>query len=247
MKKEHISRRQFIATTAASALFTIVPRYVLGGSGYTAPSEKLNIAAVGVGGMGGSNLRQCEAENIVALCDVDQTYAAETYQRYPHAETYNDFRIMLEKQQDIDAVIIATPDHTHAVITKVAMAAGKHVFCQKPLTHDIYEARKLAQLANEMHVVTQMGIQGHSGEGIRLICEWIWDGAIGEIIKVEAWCSLSYDPPGHASWSTPCSELPAEAENIPEQLDWDLWLGPARQRPYHSCYHPRVWRRWTRG
>ncbi len=173
-----------------------MPRHVLGGAQRTAPSEKLNIAGIGVGGMGKSNLSQLETENIVALCDVDHTYAAGTFKKYPQAKVYSDYREMLDKEKSIDAVMIATPDHTHAVISMEAMRRGKHVYCQKPLTHDVYEARMLAKAARETGVTTQMGIQGHSGEGGRLICEWIWDGAIGEVREVDAWCNLSYYPFG---------------------------------------------------
>ena len=151
---------------------------------------------------------------------------------------------MLEKQKDIDAVLIATPDHTHAVISMAAMRAGKHVFCQKPLTHDVYESRMLAKAAKEAGVVTQMGIQGHSKEELRLICEWIWAGAIGTVREVDAWCDLSYSPHGHAWWSSPLSDRPKEGQPLPAGLDWDLWLGPAAMRPYHSGYHPMVWRCW---
>ncbi len=176
MSKDKTTRRSFLKTSAmAGAAFTIVPRHVLGGPGYTAPSDKLNIAGIGVGGKGGSNLRGMEKENIVALCDVDHNYAAKTFKRYPDAKVYYDYRKMLEQQKDIDAVMIATPDHTHAVISMAAMKAGKHVYCEKPLTHDIYEARMLAKAAKEANVCTQMGIQGHSCEGFRLINEWIDD------------------------------------------------------------------------
>jgi predicted dehydrogenase len=244
MSKRQISRRSLLSTTAAAAAFTIVPRHVLAGAGRTAPSEKLNIAGIGVGGMGKSNLSQLESENIVALCDVDHAYAAATFKKYPQAKVYTDFREMLDKEKGIDAVMIATPDHTHAVISMEAMRRGKHVYCQKPLTHDIYEARMLAKAARETGVTTQMGIQGHSGEGARLICEWIWDGAIGEVHEVEAWCSLSYYPFGHAYWSSKWSRRPQDAPPVPATLDWDLWLGPAPQRPYHPAYHPGVWRCW---
>jgi predicted dehydrogenase len=240
MSKNNIDRRRFLAATATAAAVTIVPSEVLGGPGRTAPSEKLNIAGIGVGGMGNSNLRQLESENIVALCDVDHEYAAKTFERYPKAKIYTDFRKMLDKQKDIDAVVIATPDHTHAVISMEAMRRGKHVYCQKPLTHDVYESRMLAKVAQETGVTTQMGIQGHSGEGIRLICEWIWDGAIGEVREVDAWCSLSYYPFGHAGWSSKWSRRPKETPPVPSTLDWDLWLGPAPKRPYH----PALWRCW---
>jgi predicted dehydrogenase len=244
MAGQHISRRDLLSTTAATAAFSIVPRHVLGGAQHTPPSEKLNIAGIGVGGMGRSNLSQLESENIVALCDVDHAYAAGTFKKYPQTKVYTDYREMLDKDKSIDAVMIATPDHTHAVISMEAMRRGKHVYCQKPLTHDIYEARMLAQAARETGVTTQMGIQGHSDEGCRLICEWIADGAIGEIRAVDAWCSLSYYPFGHASWSSKWSRRPKDTPPVPATLDWDLWLGPAPQRHYHPAYHPRVWRCW---
>ncbi len=245
MSEREISRRHFLATTAATAgVFTIVPSHVLGGPRRVAPSEKLNVAGIGVGGMGKSNLSQLEMENIVALCDVDHAYAAETFKKYPQAKVYRDFREMLDKEKGIDAVMIATPDHTHAVIAMEAMRRGKHVYCQKPLTHDVHEARMLAKAARETGVTTQMGIQGHSAEGARLICEWIWDGAIGEVREVDAWCSLSYYPFGHAYWSSKWSRRPEDTPPVPPTLNWDLWLGPAPQRPYHPAYHPAVWRCW---
>ena len=244
-KKNHISRRHFLAgVTAASTAITIVPRYVLGGSGNTPPSAKLNIAGIGVGGMGATNLRNVESEHIIALCDVDDEFAVKTYKRYPQAKRYRDYRIMLKEQKDIDAVIIATPDHTHAVITMAAIKAGKHVYCQKPLTHNVYESRMLARAAKEAGVVTQMGIQSHSSHYVRMLCEWIWDGAIGNVHEVIAWSSLSYYPWGHAYWSTTHSTQPKERPKVPSTLDWDLWLGPAAYRPYHPCYHPSRWRAW---
>jgi len=244
MSGKNINRRRFLAGAAMTAAATIVPRHVLGGAGNIAPSEKLNIAGIGVGGMGRSNMRELESENIVALCDVDREYAAETFKRYPKAKVYSDYRRMLDEQKDIDAVMIATPDHTHAVIAAEAMRRRKHVYCQKPLTHDVYESRMLAKLAKETGVTTQMGIQGHSMEGGRLICEWIWDGAIGRVTEVDAWCSLSYYPFGHEWWSSKWSRRPKETPPVPATLDWDLWLGPAPERPYHPAYHPGVWRCW---
>ena len=226
------------------AAVSIVPRHVVGAPGQKPPSEKLHIAGIGVGGMGAANLGKLESENIVALCDVDQDYAAPTFKKYPLAKIYSDYRELLEKQKDIDAVLIATPDHTHAVIAMAAMKAGKHVYCQKPLTHDVWEARQLAQAAKQWGVATQMGNQGHSMEGIRSICEWIWDGAIGEVREVEAWCSLSYYPWGHASWSSRWGVRPTDTPAVPGSLNWDLWLGPAPPRPYHPAYHPGVWRCW---
>lgn len=243
-----LTRRAFVKQSAvaagAVAAATVVPRHVLGGPRQIAPSEKMNIAGIGIGGMGAGNLRNMETDNIVALCDVDKDYAGGTIRRYPDAKFYVDFREMLDKQKDIDGVMIATPDHTHAVISMAAMRAGKHVYCQKPLTHNVYEARTLAKTAKEAGVATQMGVQGHSGEGIRLICEWIWAGLIGEVREVDAYCSLTYYPWGHASWSSQWSQRPKETPPVPTGLDWDLWIGPAQMRPYHRAYHPRTWRCW---
>ena len=240
-----LDRRTFLRTaTGAAAAFTILPGRMRGGVRQLSANEKLNIAGIGVGAQGASNLANLPGENIVALCDVDHAYAARTIAKYPDAKLYVDYREMLEKQKDIDAVVIATPDHTHAVIALAAMQAGKHVYCQKPLCHDLYEARTLTQAARESKVCTQMGIQGHSTEGPRLITEWIADGAIGEVREVDAWCSLAYYPWGHASWSSKWGRRPAETPPLPDKLNWDLWLGPAPERPYHPAYHPRVWRCW---
>ncbi len=244
MAETKITRRDFLGALASASTFTIVSSPILGGPGKIPPSEKLNIAGIGVGGMGAANLQQLESENVAALCDVDPEYAGRTFKKYPKAKIYKDYRRMLERQKDIDAVVVATPDHTHAVISMAAIQAGKHVYCQKPLTHDVYEARMLAKTAREAKVSTQMGIQGHSRESTRLICEWIWDGAIGEIQEVDAWCSLSYYPWGHAGWSSRWDRRPQETPPVPASLDWDLWIGPAPQRPYHPAYHPKVWRCW---
>jgi len=248
-KNGGISRRDFIGGAAAAvAGFTIVPRHVLGGSGHTPPSEKLNIAGVGVGGMGASNIDALagysnkdgvvtmSGENIVALCDVDDDYAAKIFERYPKAKKYRDFRKMLEKQKDIDAVVVATPDHTHAVVAMAAMQMGKHVYVQKPLTYSVYEARMLTEAARKYKVATQMGNQGHSGEGPRLICEWIWDGAIGPVREVHTWTNRPVWPQGIGR--------PEDMPPVPETLDWDLWLGPAPYRPYHPAYLPFNWRAW---
>ena len=247
MSSPRMSRRRFLESAAATAavpgLFSIIPRHALG-RGQTPPSDKLNVAGIGIGGMGAANLRELESENIVALCDVDLNYAAGTIQRYPGAKVFTDYRVMLEKEKGIDAVVVATPDHTHAVITMAAIAAGKHVYTQKPLTHDVWESRQLALAAKSSKVTTQMGIQGHSGEGIRLVTEWIRAGTIGEVLEVDAWCDLSYYPWGHAYWSSKWGERPADTPAVPEGLDWDLWIGPAPFRPYHPAYHPLVWRCW---
>ncbi len=235
MKK--IKRREFLKTSiSAVAAATIVPRPILGGKGYAAPSDRLNIAGIGVGGQGGGDLRQMEGENIVALCDVDWDRAARTFERYPDARRYKDFRVMLEKQKDIDAVVVATADHTHAVAAMAAIQMGKHVYCEKPLTHTIYEARTLTQAAHEAGVATQMGNQGHAMESMRILCEWIWDGAIGEVAEVHAWTPHPVWPQG--------IDRPQETPPVPSTLDWDLWLGPAPSRPYHPCYLPQLWRGW---
>ncbi len=239
------TRRELLAkatAVAACASLTIVPRHVLGGAGYIAPSERLNIAGIGIGGMGAANLRNLESENIVALCDVDPSYSAPIVQRYSSAKFYTDYRVLLDRQKDIDGVVIATPDHTHAVIAMAALRAGKHVYCQKPLTHDVHEARMLTKAARESRVSTQMGIQGHSGEGIRQTCEWIASGRLGEIRRVDAWCSLTYYPWGHAYWSSQWGDRPRDAMPVPKELNWDLWIGPAAMRAYHRAYHPATWR-----
>lgn len=247
MIENKVTRRGFLKSAAvgstAPVLFHIVPRHVLG-RGQRPPSERLAIAGIGIGGMGAANLHELESEDIVALCDVDPGYAAETVKRYPGAKFYSDYRLMLEKQKDIDAVVIATPDHTHAVITMAAIGAGKHVYTQKPLSHDVWESRMLARAARDSKVTTQMGIQGHSGEGIRLVVEWIRAGLIGEVGEVDGWCDLSYYPWGHAYWSSKWGDRPAETPPLPAGLNWDLWIGPAPFRPYHPAYHPLVWRCW---
>jgi len=231
-----ISRRDFMGAAAAVAAFTIVPRHVLGGPGRNPPSEKLNIAAIGAGGRAEGDIAGCNSENIVALCDVDWDKAAETFKKYPKAKKWRDFRKMLEQQKDIDAVIVATPDHTHAVAAMMAIKMGKHVYCEKPMTRTVWEARRLTEAAREAKVATQMGNQGHSGDGVRLICEWIWDGAIGDVREVHAWTNRPIWPQGIAR--------PTETPPVPETLDWDLWLGPAPWRPYHPAYMPFAWRGW---
>ncbi|MDH3582589.1 MAG: Gfo/Idh/MocA family oxidoreductase [Phycisphaerae bacterium] len=238
-----ISRRKVVATGAAAATgLTIVAPHVLGADGQTPPSSKLNIAGIGVGGMGRGNLRGCKDENIVALCDVDHRYAANTFKAFPNAKRYTDFRVMLEKQKEIDAVVIATPDHTHAVITMAAIQAGKHVYCQKPLTHSVYEARKITEAARASKVQTQMGNQGHSSEAIRLVREWVQSGSIGDVEEVHAWTDRPDKGPWYANFAA--RELPGDFPAVPETLNWDLWLGPAKDRKYSPAFHPFKWRAW---
>ena len=175
-------------------------------------------------------------------CDVDQKQAAPTYKKYPKAKVYNDYRIMLEKQKDIDAVIVATPDHNHAVITMLAMKMGKHVYCQKPLTHTVYEARMITEAAKKYNVQTQMGNQGRSSDEIRSLKEWIDDDAIGKVREVFAWTDR---PVGGHAWDTfAVKAMSKEKPPVPEGLDWNLWLGPAPYRDYHPDYHPLSWRAW---
>jgi predicted dehydrogenase len=234
------TRRTFLRNSAlAAAAFQIVPGHVLSAKGRVAPSDMLNIAGVGVGGMGGSNIKKCaEAANIVALCDVDPNLAAKTFALYPKAKVYKDYREMIAKQKDIDAIVIATPDHTHAVIAMEAMRAGKHVYVQKPLTWSVSEARLLTETARKHKIVTQMGNQGHSGDGARLCCEWIAAGAIGPVREVHAWTNRPVWPQGIEVGR------PAETPPVPEGMDWDKWIGPAPMRPFHPTYHPGKWRAW---
>jgi hypothetical protein len=235
--KRKMSRRSFMSSTAAVAAFTIVPRHVLGGSGNTAPSEKLNIAGIGIGGRGQGDIGEVSSENIVALCDVDFGHAAGTFKQYPKARQYRDFRKMLDKEdKNIDAVVVATPDHTHAVAAMRAIKMGKHVYCEKPLAHDIFEVRKLTEAAREAKVATQLGNQGQAFEETRLVCEFIWDGAIGPVREVHSWCNRPISPRG--------LDRPKDTPPVPETLNWDLWLGSAPERPYHPCYLPFSWRGW---
>lgn len=230
------TRRRFLQTTAlAASAFAILPSRSFGEQ---TPLQKLNIAGIGVGGMGAHNLKMCSGENIVALCDVDQNYAAKTYKQYPKAKVYTDFREMLEKQKDIEAVIIATPDHTHAMIGLAAIRAKKHVYIQKPMAHSVEEVRLLTEAVREHKVASQMGNQGRSCEGARLVCEWIWGGVIGKIREVHAWTNRPVWPQGIEV------ERPKETPAVPAGLDWDKWIGPAQMRPYHPTYLPERWRAW---
>lgn len=232
------SRRSFLATSAtAAAGITILPSNVIAGLGYKAPSDKLNIAAVGIGGMGHSNINNLKSENIVALCDVDWKYAAKVFEENPNAKKYKDWRVMFDEMgPSIDAVVIATADHTHAIIASHAITLGKHVYLQKPLTHSVYESRLLTKLAAKYNVATQMGNQGSSGEGVNLTTEWLANGEIGDVTKVEAFTDRPIWPQGQ--------NAPKQGQWVPETLDWDLFTGPAKMRPYNEVYHPWNWRGW---
>lgn len=243
--RTELSRRTFLGSAfAATTTFTIAPRSALAGAGLEPPSEKLNLAIIGAGGRGADDIEGVKSQNIVALCDVDERNAASSFKRFPAAKKYKDFRVMLEKEKGIDAVVIATPDHTHAVAAMAAIKLGKHVYCEKPLTRTVYEARALARAAREARVATQMGNQGMAFEGNRLITEWIADGAIGPVREVHVWS----DRPTHRGkmplWWLQGIERPTDTPPIPSTLDWDLWLGPAPWRPYHPAYVPFKWRGW---
>ncbi len=261
-----ITRRKFMASSAAAAgAFTIVPRSVLGTPGHPAPSDKINVAFIGTGGQGISNIRRLLGlpdAQVVALCDVNQeSDYTPFYWGYPTAglkpalervnqhyaelsksgtykgcPSYVDFREMLEKEKNIDAVVISTPDHIHAVACMAAIERGKHVFCEKPLTHSVYETREVTEAARKAGVATQMGNHGNSGEGMRLTVEWIRDGAIGPVREVHAWSGSS-----GSEW-TELTDRPEETPPVPNTLNWDLFLGPAPYRPYHPAYVPYNWR-----
>jgi predicted dehydrogenase len=235
------SRRSFLAATAGAGLTTIVPRHVLGGRGFVPPSERVNLAGIGAGGMGGGDVATLArlGVNIVALCDVDDARAAGSYNAFPKARRYKDFRVMLDKEaKHIDAVSVGTPDHTHAVATMAAIHAGKHVYCQKPLTHTLHECREVTKAARKAGVATQMGNQGHATEGARLTNEWIQGGVIGTVREVHVWS----DRAGRL-WKQGIGR-PKNTPPVPATLKWDLWLGPVRERPYNPMYAPVNWRGW---
>ncbi len=238
-----LSRRHFMGAAAAVAAFTYVPRRVLGGTGQRSANERLNIAGIGVGGQGGSDINALSSENIVVLCDVDEERAAGTFKRFPNARKYKDFRRMLEKEhKNIDAVMVATPDHCHAPAAIMAMRLGKHVYVEKPMAHTIHEARRMTAVAKETGVVTQMGQGGHAGEGLRLTYEFIHDGAIGPVREVHVWSDRPGTP--RRPWWPQGIDRPTDTMAVPATLDWDAWLGPAHWRPYHKAYVPRNWRGW---
>ena len=233
-----MNRRGFLQVVSATTFaFHVVPRHVLG-RGFTPPSEKLNIAGIGVGGQGAGVIRDMATENIVALCDVDSNKAAATFKAYPQAEQFRDYRVLLDKRKDIDAVMIATPDHMHAPITIAALRAGKHVYVEKPMAHSIEEARVMTRVGHETGLVTQMGNTGHAGEGVRLTREWLQAGAIGPVREIHCWS----DRPG--KYWTQNHDRPSETPPVPATLDWDLWIGAAPMRPYSKMYHPFAWRGW---
>ncbi|MEF8788365.1 MAG: Gfo/Idh/MocA family oxidoreductase, partial [Planctomycetota bacterium] len=229
-----VSRRSFLSGAAAAA-FSVVPAHVLAGGGQS-PSDRLNIAGVGLGAVGCEDLDRCSTENIVALCDVDWDYAGHAFERWPDAERYRDYQRMLDREDDLDAVVVATPDHTHAVITAAAMERGLHVYTEMPLAHNPHEVRRLQEIARETGVVTQMGNRRHSGPNVRRTCELVWNGVLGPVRRAECWTNRPTWPQGMSG--------PEERRPAPESLDWNLWLGPARKRPYSPAYHPGGWKGW---
>ena len=240
-KKHSMARRTFLKQAGlAGAGFMIVPRHVLG-KGFVSPSDKLNIAGIGCGGKAEVNLPYAwnnGAENIVALCDVDDRMAVNARKKWPKAPYYRDFREMLDKEhKQIDAVMVTTPDHMHAVHALPCMQLGKHVYVEKPLTHDIYEARILTQAEQKYKVVTQMGNQGSSGDDTRNVETWIQGGVIGDVHTVHVWTNRPVWPSGIS--------LPTGNFEVPKELSWDLWLGTASDRPYNPAYLPAIWRGWN--
>ncbi|MGP8236040.1 MAG: Gfo/Idh/MocA family oxidoreductase, partial [Limisphaerales bacterium] len=257
---KQINRRHFLYTSAvmgAGLHVGLLP--ALARPNYKSPNEKLDLAGVGTNGRAAADLTELSSENIVALCDVDGNNLADALKKYPGARGYSDYRVMLEKEKSIDAVVVATPDHHHAPAAIRAIRAGKHVYVEKPLTHTVWEARQLASAARAAGVATQMGNQGHAGEGIRELCEMIWAGAIGEVREVHCWTDRS------RGWWPEGVPRPSGSDPVPNALDWDKWIGPAPKRPYlralpaevlqsppkklqttisGSPYHPNAWRGW---
>lgn len=234
-----MSRRKFLQTGATAAVgLTVVPSSVFGKKfGAVAPSDKLNIVGVGVGGRGFAVLKGMESQNIIGLCDTDWKYSERVFKYFPKAKKFNDYRKMYEEMgKSIDGVVVATADHTHAIIAADAMTMGKHVYVEKPLTHSVYESRLLTRLAAKHKLATQMGNQGASAEGVRKVCEWIWNGEIGEVTKVEAFTDRPIWPQGLSR--------PEKAEKIPSTMNWDAFIGPAAMRPYHPIYTPWNFRGW---
>ena len=232
-----MERRAFVKNLGTSGLaLTVVPSIAVSGLGHTPPSDKLNIAGIGIGGKGKVNLKNMVGQNIVALCDCDHDYADPVFKTYPQAKRYKDYREMLDKQKDIDAVVIATPDHTHTLQAAASMELGKHVYVQKPLTHSVWESRYLTQLARRTGVVTQMGNEGHSRDTVYEVAEIVQSGCLGTIKEVHVWTNRPIWRQG--------MPRPIEKVRVPRTLDWELFIGPAKMRDYHPEYHPWIWRGW---
>src|SRR5436190_498740 len=239
MLSNRINRRKFIHTGASLASTIAIAGCVsqeATRSRRVSPNEKLNIGMIGGGGKAVENLKGVSSENVVAICDVDEVRAAEGFKLAPQAKHYRDFRKMLEAEKSLDAVMVTTPDHTHAVAAVMAMKMGKHVYCEKPLTHSVYEARVMRDVARKYKVATQMGNQGHSYDSTRRVVELVRAGVIGPVSEVHVWTDRPIWPQG--------LNRPTETPPVPSTLDWDLWLGPAPYRPYNPAYLPFNWRGW---
>jgi len=237
MHNRKISRRDFLATAASSFAFTYIPKRVWGAN------DRFYLAGIGVGGKGAGEVKDLTRAGgtFVALCDVDEARAGKTFKSFPDVKRYKDFRVMLEKEKGIDAVTVSTPDHTHAIASLMAMSLGKHVYCQKPLTHSIYEARIMERAARYYKVQTQMGNQAHAGEPIRRAVELLRAGIIGPVRQVHAWTNRPIWPQGQKALD---ERQRLAGDPKPADLDWDLWLGPAQMRDYNACYVPFKWRGW---
>lgn len=242
MTNQDLTRRAFIAAATSSAIALssrvyavndakVVPRKI-------SPNEKMNVAGIGCGGKGRTDLRSCGRENIIAVCDIDWVRASEVFEAVPDAKRYKDYRNMLEDMPEIDAVTVTTPDHTHAPAAYMAMKMGKHVYVQKPLTHTVAEARLLTNVAREIGVATQMGNQGHSGNGCRQLSEMVWSGAIGPVREAHVWTHRPV-------WDNQGRPNPMPPQVTPEHVDWNRWIGCAPWRPYNEAYHPHDWRAWV--
>ncbi len=231
-----LTRRNFLYDSAAAAAGGMAVGYFSGvaTAQSKSPNEKLNIACIGVAGRGGANVEGVQGESIVAICDIDDRNLDRASKQFPKAAKYNDFRQLLDRQKDIDAVVVSTTDHTHAPATAAAIRLGKHAYCEKPLTHTVREARTITRLAAEMKVATQMGTQIHAGDNYRRVVELVQGGAIGPVREAHAWVGSRW----HGG------ERPKQTPEVPPYLHWDLWLGPAPERPYHPTYLPENWRRW---
>ena len=237
-RDNRLKRRDFLRKSVAGAALAgcvTVPRHVLGGAGHTPPSEKVNLAFIGVGNRGWQVIQGMADQNVVALCDVDANYLAKASGRHEKARTYRDFRRMLDMEnKNIDAVVVATTDHTHIPVSVMAMKMGKHCYCEKPMGRDIHEVRVATQVARRYGLATQLGTGAHSGYNYRSMVALVKAGTIGEVREVHCWCDQAWAP----------GDRPKNTLPVPEHLDWDLWLGPAPVRPYHPCYHPKAWRNW---
>lgn len=243
MNTSTTTRRGFLAGASAfGAAVSILPRHVLG-QGATPPSRKLNIAGIGIGGQGGHDIQQMESENIVALCDVDWNKAAGLFKKFPNAKRYKDYRKMLDEMKEIDAVVIGTPDHTHAFASMAAMRHGKHVYCEKPLTHSVWEARQVTLAAREKKIVTQMGNQGQASPETRMLCETVWSGVIGPVREAHIWTDRPSQGLFKEYWPQGV-DRPTDTPAVPADFDWEVWIGPAPLRAYHPAYHPFKWRGW---